>query len=164
MHLKYSSHYQIYNNNNNSFIKMLENINEIKLEINDQLKYHLNQLKLNKDIKQSIDTQIRDTSMKLFHFIMKQQVKLLRQTSLIEKELDLNLNNLIKKETNLLNKLENDDDDDIITSYNELKANYDVNNNTQTCFNYEFKKNEIIEHSLIIGHLLVIIKYFFIFV
>ena len=163
MHLKYSSHYQIYNNNNNSFIKMLENINEIKLEINDQLKYHLNQLKLNKDIKQSIDTQIRDTSMKLFHFIMKQQVKLLRQTSLIENELDLNLNNLIKKETNLLNKLENDDDD-IINSYNELKANYDVNNNTQTCFNYEFKKNEIIEHSLIIGHLLVIIKYFFIFV
>jgi len=147
---------------------MHENINEIKLEINDKLKYHLNELKLNKDIKQSIDTQIRDTSMKLFHFIMKQQVKLLRQTSLIEKELELNLNNLIAKETNLLNKLEknNDDDDDIINSYNELKATYDNNNNnnTQTCFNYEFKKNEIIEHYLIIGHLLVFIRYFFIFV
>ena len=131
-------------------------MNEIKLEINDKLNYHLNQIKLNKEIKQSIDTQIRDISMKLFHFICSQQVKLIRQTGSIEKELELNLNNLINKENDLLINLNNNNNnyDKIINDYNEVKS---LENKLQIGFDYEFKKNEIIENYLKIGHLLVFI-------
>jgi hypothetical protein len=139
---------------------MAKDMNEIKLEINDKLNYHLNQIKLNKEIKQSIDTQIRDISMKLFHFICSQQVKLIRQTGSIEKELELNLNNLINKENDLLINLNNNNNnnnnnyDKIINDYNEVKS---LENKLQIGFDYEFKKNEIIENYLKIGHLLVFI-------
>ena len=46
--------------------------------------------------------------MKLFHFIQSQQVKLIRQTENILKELELNLNNLINKENDLINLNNND--------------------------------------------------------
>jgi len=133
---------------------MAKDMNEIKLEINDKLNYHLNQIKLNKEIKQSIDTQIRDISMKLFHFICSQQVKLIRQTGSIEKELELNLNHLINKENDLLINLNNNNYDKINNDYNEVKS---LENKLQIGFDYEFKKNEIIENYLKIGHLLVFI-------
>jgi hypothetical protein len=135
---------------------MAKDMNEIKLEINDKLNYHLNQIKLNKEIKQSIDTQIRDISMKLFHFICSQQVKLIRQTGSIEKELELNLNHLINKENDLLINLNNNNNnyDKINNDYNEVKS---LENKLQIGFDYEFKKNEIIENYLKIGHLLVFI-------
>jgi len=136
---------------------MTIDMNEIKLEINDKLEYHLNQLKLNKELKKSIDTQIKDYSMKFFHFICSQQVKLIRQTTNIENELELNLNNLIKKENDLLINLNNNDIhsyDKIINDFNEVKS---LENKLPICFDYEFKKNELIEDYLIIGHLLVFI-------
>jgi hypothetical protein len=131
-------------------------INEIKLEINDKLKYHLNQIELNKEIKQSIDTQIKDISMKLFHFICSQQVKLIRQTGYIAQKLESNLNILIKKENDLLKNINNKNNiyEKIINDYNEVKS---LENKKQICFDYEFKKNEMIESYLIIGHLLVFI-------
>ena len=105
---------------------------EIELEIIG----HLNQLKLNKQNVKIIKDKIRSESMKLFHFIMKQQIKLIKQLDNIEKELELNLNDLINKKNNLLSEF-----------------------NLQTNFNYQFKTNEII------GHLLVIIfnNYYFYF-
>ena len=120
---------------------MQKDIDEIKLEINDQLKVHLNQL------KKWRNEEIRSKTMKLFHFIMKQQIKLIKKTADIEKELELNLNNFINKEINLLSKLEIN-----LTEYNEIK-----NNNLKINFNYEFKTNEIIEKNLIIGRLVVLI-------
>ena len=119
---------------------------EIELEIIG----HLNQLKLNKQNVKIIKDEIRSESMKLFHFLMKQQIKLIKQTDKIEKELELNLNDLINKKNNLLNKSEFN-----FSDYNEIINN----NNLQTNFNYQFKTNEII------GHLLVIIfnNYYFYF-
>ncbi len=130
-------------------------MNEIKLEIINNSEYHLNQIKLNKELKKSIDTQIKDYSMKFFHFICSQQVKLIRQTTNIENELKLNLNNLIKKENDLLINLNNNDIsyDQIINGFKEVKS---LENKLPICFDYEFKKNEIIEDYLIIGHLVFI--------
>ena len=51
---------------------------EIELEIIG----HLNQLKLNKQNVKIIKDKIRSESMKLFHFIMKQQIKLIKQINL----------------------------------------------------------------------------------
>ena len=122
---------------------------EIELEIIG----HLNQLKLNKQNVKIIKDEIRSESMKLFHFLMKQQIKLIKQTDKIEKELELNLNDLINKKNNLLNKSE----------FNFSKYNQIINNNNlQTNFNYQFKTKE---NNLIIGYLLVIIfnNYYFYF-
>ena len=116
---------------------------EIELEIIG----HLNQLKLNKQNVKIIKDKIRSESMKLFHFIMKQQIKLIKQIDNIEKELELNLNDLINKKNNLLSEFN-------FSDYNEIINN---NNNLQTNFNYQFKTNQMIENNLIIGHLLVII-------
>jgi hypothetical protein len=121
---------------------------DMKLELNDQLKVHLNQLKLNKQNSKLIKDEIRSESMKLFHFLMRQQIKLIKQTDSIERELELNLIDLINKETNLLNKSE----------FNLIEYNEIVNNNlNKVNFNYKFKTNEILERDLIIGHLLVFI-------
>ena len=120
----------------------------MKLELNDQLKVHLNQLKLNKQNSKLIKDEIRSESMKLFHFIMRQQIKLIKQTDSIERELELNLIDLISKKNNLLNKSE----------FNLIEYNEIVNNNlNKVNFNYKFKTNEILERDLIIGHLLVFI-------
>ena len=123
---------------------------EIELEIIG----HLNQLKLNKQNVKIIKDEIRSESMKLFHFLMKQQIKLIKQTDKIEKELELNLNDLINKKNDLLNKSE----------FNFSKYNQIINNNNlQTNFNYQFKTKE---NNLIIGHLLVMIllnNYYFYF-
>jgi len=124
--------------------------NEIRFEINDRLIDHINQLKSNKDRKKLIDLEIREISMKLFHFIFSQQVKLLKQTAHIEHDLELNLNKLINRENELLARLDLEDE-------NEIRINDDDLNHLKTCFNYEFKKNEITEKYLIIGDLLVII-------
>jgi hypothetical protein len=60
-------------------------------------------LKLNKQNSKLIKDEIRSQTIKLFHFLMKQQIKLIKQTDIIEKkELELNLNYLINKENNLL--------------------------------------------------------------
>jgi len=120
---------------------------DMKLELNDQLKVHLNQLKSNKQNSKLIKDEIRSETMKLFHFIMRQQIKLIKQTDSIERELELNLIDLINKETNLLNKSE----------FNLIEYNEIVNNNLEINFNYKFKTNEILERDLIIGHLLVFI-------
>ena len=127
-----------------------KNKNEIRFEINDRLIDHINQLKLNKERNKLIDLEIREISMKLFHFIFSQQVKLLKQTAHIEHDLELNLNKLINRENELLARLDLEDE-------NEIRINDDDLNHLKTCFNYEFKKNEIIEKYLIIGDLLVII-------
>ena len=134
---------------------MLRHKNEIRSNINSNLKVNLNQLKLNKERKIALDGEIRKISMKLFHYLFSQQVNLLKQTANIETNLELNLNNIINKQNELLTKLESNSTptqyDEIINDYNQL------NNNSQTEFNFEFKKNEFIEKHLIIGHLLVII-------
>ncbi len=139
-----------------------EELKDIKIEINNRLKLHLNQFQQNKDRKKTVDDEIREISMQLFHFIFKQQIKLIRKTSNIENNLALNLNNLIKKENALLNKIEYtfSDYDDILTDYNELESCY---NNLKIDFNFKFKKNEIIENYLIIGNLLVIFFRIFFF-
>lgn len=132
-----------------------DELKDIKIEINNRLKLHLNQFQQNKDRKKTVDDEIREISMQLFHFIFKQQIKLIRKTSNIENNLALNLNNLIKKENALLNKIEYtfSDYNDIINDYNELES---CSNSLKIDFNFQFKKNEIIENYLIIGNLLVI--------
>ncbi len=123
----------------------------MKLELNDQLNVHLNQLKLNKQNSKLIKDEIRSESMKLFHFLMRQQIKLIKQTDSIERELEINLIDLISKKNNLLNKSE----------FNLIEYNEIVNNNlNKVNFNYKFKTNEILERDLIIGHLLVFIYFF----
>ena len=71
---------------------MLRHKNEIRSNINSNLKVNLNQLKLNKERKIALDGEIRKISMKLFHYLFSQQVNLLKQTANIETNLELNLN------------------------------------------------------------------------
>ena len=63
---------------------------------------------------------------------------------------------LINKKKALLNKLEcnHAEYDDIINDFNEIES---LNSNLHIDFNYEFKKNEIIEKYLSIGDLLVLL-------
>ena len=135
---------------------MQKDLNEIKIEINNRLNEYLNKITLNKERKKQVDDEIRSISMKLFHYIFSQQVKIIKQTACIEKCLELNLIQLINKKKALLNKLEcnHAEYDDIINDFNEIES---LNSNLHIDFNYEFKKNEIIEKYLSIGDLLVLL-------
>jgi len=131
---------------------MPKHLNEIKNELNERLKDHEYKLKLNKEKKEAISEEIRKISMEYFHFIFSQQVKLIREIKTIENNLNSNINKLIIKENELLKKLEECSEciqlDEIINDYNKLEL-------LKIDFNYEFKKNEIIEKYLLIGDLLV---------
>lgn len=139
---------------------MQKDLNEIKIEINNRLNEYLNKITLNKERKKQVDDEIRSISMKLFHYIFSQQVKIIKQTASIEKCLELNLIQLINKKKALLNKLECNfvEYDDIINDFNEIET---LNSNLYIDFNYEFKKNEIIEKYLSIGDLLVLLLLLF---
>jgi hypothetical protein len=141
---------------------MQKDLNEIKIEINNRLNEYLNKITLNKERKKQVDDEIRSVSMKLFHNIFSQQVKIIKQTASIEKCLELNLIQLINKKKALLNKLECNfvgEYDDIINDFNEIES---LNSNLHIDFNYEFKKNEIIEKYLSIGDLLVLFLFLYI--
>jgi hypothetical protein len=135
---------------------MQKDLNEIKIEISNRLNEYLNKITLNKERKKQVDDEIRSVSMKLFHFIFSQQVKIIKQTASIEKCLELNLIQLINKKKALLKRLECNfvEYDDIINDFNEIES---LNSNLHIDFNYEFKKNEIIEKYLSIGDLLVLL-------
>jgi hypothetical protein len=126
-------------------------LNEI---IKNELKDDLNQLKLNKQLKQTVDNKINDITIELTRCIIRSKIELLKQTNKNEKILELNLTNLINKKYDLLNKLEenNNYDDEIINEYNELKS---FKSQINVNFDYVFKKNELIEQYLSIGSLLV---------
>ena len=130
---------------------MSNNLNEI---IKNELKDDLNQLKLNKQLKQTVDNKINDITIELTRCIIRSKIELLKQTNKNEKILELNLTNLINKKYDLLNKLEenNNYDDEIINEYNELKS---FKSQINVNFDYVFKKNELIEQYLSIGSLLV---------
>ena len=131
---------------------MYNNLNEI---IKNELKDDLNQLKLNKQLKQTVDNKINDITIELTRCLIRSKIELLKQTNKNEKILELNLTNLINKKYDLLNKLEennNNYDDEIINEYNELKS---FKSQINVNFDYVFKKNELIEQYLSIGSLLV---------
>lgn len=125
-------------------------LNEI---IKNELKDDLNQLKLNKQLKQTVDSKINDITIELTRCIIRSKIELLKQTNKNEKILELNLTNLINKKYDLLNKLEennNNNYDEIINEYNELKS---FKSQINVNFDYVFKKNELIEQYLSIGTL-----------
>jgi hypothetical protein len=134
---------------------MCKNLNEIKNELKDQLNEHLNKLKLNKQLKQKVDNEINDITIDLTRFIVRQKIELLKKTNENEKILESNLNNLINKENDLLNKLEvnnNYNYNELINDYNELNSFKSLININFDCI---FKKNEINENYLRIGNLMV---------
>ncbi len=136
---------------------MSNNLNEIiKNELINELNNDLNQLKLNKQLKQTVDNKINDATIELTRFIIRSKIELLKQTNQNEKRIETNLTHLINKKNDLLNKLEENNYnnyDEIITDYNELKS---FKNSIQINFDYILKKNEIIhEQYLSIGSLLV---------
>lgn len=140
--------------------RMPKDLNEIKNELNDRLKDHEDKLKLNKKKKKALAEEIKKISMEYFRFIFSQQVKLLREVTKIENNLNSNINNLMTKENELLQKLKCSctENDEIINDYNKLESL-----NLKIDFNFEFKKNEMIKKYLIIGDLLVILIGFFSF-
>ena len=134
---------------------MCKNLNEIKNELKDQLNEHLNKLKLNKQLKQKVDNEINDITIDLTRFIVRQKIELLKKTNENEKNIESNLNNLINKENDLLNKLEvnnNYNYNEIMNDYNELNSFKSLININFDCI---FKKNEINENYLRIGNLMV---------
>ena len=93
---------------------MSNNLNEI---IKNELKDDLNQLKLNKQLKQTVDNKINDITIELTRCLIRSKIELLKQTNKNEKILELNLTNLINKKNDLSNKLEennNNNYDEII--------------------------------------------------
>jgi hypothetical protein len=134
---------------------MCKNLNEIKNELKDQLNEHLNKLKLNKQLKQKVDNEINDITIDLTRFIVRQKIELLKKTNENEKIIESNLNNLINKENDLLNKLEVNNN----YNYNELMNDYNELNSFKSLININFdcifKKNEINENYLRIGNLMV---------
>ncbi len=123
------------------------------IEIKDQLKEHLNKLELNKQLKKKVENEINEILIQLTRLLIRQKLELLKKINENEKILESNLANLINKENNLLKKLQiSDNSDEILNDYNELKS---LNNNLYTDFDYVFKKNELIDKSLLIGNLLV---------
>lgn len=123
------------------------------IEIKDQLKKHLNKLELNKQLKKKVENEINEILIQLTRLLIRQKLELLKKINENEKILESNLANLINKENNLLKKLQiSDNSDEILNDYNELKS---LNNNLYTDFDYVFKKNELIDKSLLIGNLLV---------
>jgi hypothetical protein len=137
---------------------MTIDFNEIKNELNDRLKYHEEKLKLNKEKKQALAEEIKKISMEYFRFIFSQQVKLLREVTKIENNLNSNINSMMTKENELLQKLKCSctRNDEIINDFNKLELL-----NLKIDLNFEFKKNEINENYLIIGDLLVIFFFSF---
>jgi len=137
-------------------IKMNRNLSKIKIYLKDQLNEHLNKSKLNKQLKQTVDSEINDITMQLTRFIIRQKIELLKKTNENEKILESNLTNLINKEYDLLNKLQDNNNnknyDEIINDYDELRSFKSL---TNINFDYIFKKNEINELFLNIGNLLV---------
>jgi hypothetical protein len=136
---------------------MSNNLNEIITnEIKNELNNDLNQLKLNKQFKQTVDNKINDATIELTRFIIRSKIELLKQTNQNEKKIESNLTYLINKKNDLLNKLEENNInnyDEVITDYNELKS---FKSSIHINFDYIFKKNEIIhEQYLSIGSLLV---------
>ena len=135
---------------------MCKNLNEIKNELKDHLNEHLSKLKLNKQLKQTVDSEINDITVQLTRFIIRQKIKLLKKTNENEKILESNLTNLINKEYDLLNKLQDNNNNknynEIINDYDELRSFKSL---TNINFDYIFKKNEINELFLNIGNLLV---------
>ena len=129
-------------------------LNEIKIELKNDLIDDFNQLKLNRQLKQAVDNNINDMTIELTRFIIRSKIELLKQTNQNEKILELNLTNLINRKNDLLNKLEvnNNNYDEIINEYNELKS---FKSQMNINFDYVFKKNELIEQYLSIGTLLV---------
>jgi len=135
---------------------MRPSLNEIKNELKDHLNEHLSKLKLNKQLKQTVDSEINDITMQLTRFIIRQKIELLKKTNENEKILESNLTNLINKEYDLLNKLQDNNNNknynEIINDYDELRSFKSL---TNINFDYIFKKNEINELFLNIGNLLV---------
>jgi len=112
-------------------------------------------LKLNKQLKQKVDNEINDVTIDLTRFIVRQKIELLKKTNENEKNIESNLNNLINKENDLLNKLEVNNN----YNYNELMNDYNELNSFKSLININFdcifKKNEINENYLRIGNLMV---------
>ena len=135
---------------------MNRNLSKIKIYLKDQLNEHLSKLKLNKQLKQTVDSEINDITVQLTRFIIRQKIKLLKKTNENEKILESNLTNLINKEYDLLNKLQDNNNNknynEIINDYDELRSFKSL---TNINFDYIFKKNEINELFLNIGNLLV---------
>ena len=135
---------------------MNRNLSKIKIYLKDQLNEHLNKSKLNKQLKQTVDSEINDITMQLTRFIIRQKIELLKKTNENEKILESNLTNLINKEYDLLNKLQDNNNNknynEIINDYDELRSFKSL---TNINFDYIFKKNEINELFLNIGNLLV---------
>ena len=134
------------------------NLNEIKSEIKVQLNEHVNKLKSIKEMKQSVETEINDMVLQVTRRLIRQKIEILKKVNKNEKLLESNLNNLISKEHDLLNKFDNINNyDEIISGYNQLNAS-DLNVN----FDYVFKKNEKIEENFLsIGDLLLLVIFFY---
>lgn len=136
---------------------MCKSLNEIKNELKYLFNEHSNKLILNKQLKQKVDNEINDITIELTRFIIRQKIELLKKTNQFEKILETNLNNLLNKENDLLNKLEDNNNNncsynEIINDYNELKSFKSLININ---FDYILKKNEKNENQLIIGNLMV---------
>jgi hypothetical protein len=110
------------------------------LDIKEQIEDHLNQKKINKEKLKNAINKIKTTSMEFFHFICCQQNNLVKQAIDFKNTLEMDFNNLIKKENELLEKLDFTCKNDVLDLYTELILIEKIEK-VQTCFNYEFKKN-----------------------
>ena len=129
------------------------NLNELKNEIKNQLTNHQSKLKLNIELKQTVETEIDVIIMQITRCLIRRKKELFKQINENITNLEANLNNLINKENDLLSKIENNNFDEILNDFNQLKS---FKSNLNINFKYIFKKNETIETNLNIGDLFLV--------
>jgi len=129
---------------------MLKKLKNIENELKNELKENLNKFEINKQKKQSLENEIKTKTTQLIQFIFEQQTQLLKKSTRLAKKVDLNLNNVIKKQNEILSMLKKpfSNNEKILTDYEHLMSK---DKRQKIDFDYKFKQSN---ETITIGNLL----------
>ncbi len=129
---------------------MLKKLKNIENELKNELKENLNKFEINKQKKQSLENEIKTKTTQLIQFIFEQQTQLLKKSTRLAKKVDLNLNNVIKKQNEILSMLKKpfSNNEKILTDYEHLMTE---DKRQKIDFDYKFKQSN---ETITIGNLL----------
>jgi hypothetical protein len=130
---------------------MLKKLKNIEKELKIELKDNLNKFEINKQKKQSLDNEIKTETTQLIQFIFEQQAQLLKKSTRLARKVELNLNNVIKKQNEILSMLKKpfSNNEKILTEYEHLMTK---DKRQKIDFDYKFKQNN--NETITIGNLL----------
>jgi len=129
---------------------MLKKLKNIENELKNELKENLNKFEINKQKKQALENEIKTKTTQLIQFIFEQQTQLLKKSTRLAKKVDLNLNNVIKKQNEILSMLKKpfSNNEKILTDYEHLMSK---DKRQKIDFDYKFKQSN---ETITIGNLL----------